>query len=555
MGNLAVDYGQASVVSRNISSALTYLEEEIAKINGAISEIESLNRGYGKTSTILNELYDQKKKAQTTYDEMQEFSEKFNGFIKNVKATDSEMAKKFTADVKTYCKKNNIEITSEFDAFLDKVQVVLDVVGVIPVFGDVADALNAVISLCRGNYLEALICLVAILPMGDLLKGLKFADKAKDILKLGDKALTATKTVAKEGAEKLSKQMTKLVKSGKIDNVIATMDAGKDFVVKFKNGSTALIKKGDLSEFVCQAFNKGCFMAGTLVNTKEGLKPIEEVKIGEYVMSRNEESGETSYKKVTDTLIRSTYNICTIELENGKIKSTTGHLFMVKDKWWKAAAELKAGDILETADGKCKVVKSITVEEKGYPVTTYNLSVEDNHTFFVGKLGVLTHNMKGFTPCELADEVAEKATKGVGKANKYSLSGEEHYESLKDLFGADNVKWETKGKKYDNAIFADDEKLVSHYWKHRKEFGAYSLDDYLNQAREVMNNGYEVNYPYKGEIRTGFLEYYGTSQKKGAKFAFVGTNNDGFITTFHTESGKTFWKMLNGQNIKVINPK
>ena len=416
MGNLAVDYGQASVVSRNISSALTYLEEEIAKINAAISEIESLNRGYGKTSTILNELYDQKKKAQTTYDEMKQFSEKFNGFIKNVKTTDSEMAKKFTADVKTYCKKNNIEITSEFDAFLDKVQVVLDVVGVIPVFGDVADGLNAVISLCRGNYLEALICLVAILPMGDLLKGLKFADKAKDILKLGDKALTATKTVAKEGAEKLSKQMTKLVKSGKIDNVIATMDAGKDFVVKFKNGSTALIKKGDLSEFVCQAFNKGCFMAGTLVTTKEGLKPIEEVKIGEYVMSRNEESGETSYKKVTDTLIRSTYNICTIELENGKIKSTTGHLFMVKDKWWKAAAELKAGDILETADEQCQIVKSITVEEKGYPVTTYNLSVEDKHTFFVGKLGVLTHNMKGFTPCELADEVAEKATKGVSKA-------------------------------------------------------------------------------------------------------------------------------------------
>ena len=105
-------------------------------------------------------------------------------------------------------------------------------------------------------------------------------------------------------------------------------------------------------------------MAGTLVTTKEGLEPIEEVKIGEYVLSRSEESGETSYKKVTDTLIRSTYNICTIELENGKIKSNTGHLFMVQDKWWKAAAELKAGDILETADGKCKVVKSITVEAK-----------------------------------------------------------------------------------------------------------------------------------------------------------------------------------------------
>ena len=475
MGNLAVDYGQASVVSRNISSALTYLEEEIAKINGAISEIESLNRGYGKTSTILNELYDQKKKAQTTYDEMKQFSEKFNGFIKNVKTTDSEMAKKFTADVKTYCKKNNIEITSEFDAFLDKVQVVLDVVGVIPVFGDVADGLNAVISLCRGNYLEALICLVAILPMGDLLKGLKFADKAKDILKLGDKALTATKTVAKEGAEKLSKQMTKLVKSGKIDNVIATMDAGKDFVVKFKNGTTALIKKGDLSEFVCQVFEKGCFMAGTLVTTKEGLKPIEEVKIGEYVMSRNEESGETSYKKVTDTLIRSTYNICTIELENGKIKSTTGHLFMVKDKWWKAAAELKAGDILETADGKCKVVKSITVEEKAYPVTTYNLSVEDNHTFFVCKLGVLTHNMKGFTPCELADEVAEKATKGVSEA-KYQVG------AYKDIKGVEGLDAHHAGQK------AAMKKLVDGY------------DELTAPAINVPRIGHTKRHPVRGIV-------------------------------------------------------
>ena len=165
-------------------------------------------------------------------------------------------------------------------------------------------------------------------------------------------------------------------------------------------------------------------------------------------------------------------------------------------------------------------------------------------------------NNGGLNPAE--QEVANKLNidnKGVSNPNKYCLSGEEHYESLNDLFGADNVKWETKASKYDNAVFADDEKLVSHYWKHRNEFGAYSLDDYLNQARDVMNNGYEVNYPYKGEIRTGFLEYYGTSQKNGAKFAFVGTNNEGFITTFHTESGKTFWKMLNGENIKIINPK
>ena len=87
---------------------------------------------------------------------------------------------------------------------------------------------------------------------------------------------------------------------------------------------------------------------------------------------------------------------------------------MVQDKWWKAAAELKAGDILETADGKCKVVKSITVEEKGYPVTTYNLSVEDNHTFFVGTEKVLTHNTTNILKqCNFDKEGIDEVTKSI----------------------------------------------------------------------------------------------------------------------------------------------
>ena len=96
-----MDYGQASIVKSNMSMSLSYLEDEISKINSAINEIESLNRSYGKTNNILNELYDQKKKAQKSYDEMQEFSEKFSKFISNVKTTDTELAKKFTSDVKT----------------------------------------------------------------------------------------------------------------------------------------------------------------------------------------------------------------------------------------------------------------------------------------------------------------------------------------------------------------------------------------------------------------------------------------------------------------------
>ena len=107
------------------------------------------------------------------------------------------------------------------------------------------------------------------------------------------------------------------------------------------------------------------------------------------------------------------------------------------------------------------------------------------------------------------------------------------------------------------ATFASEEKLLSHFNKHGGEFkGAFnSADEYLQGAQDVMQNGYKVEYAYKGETRIGYFQFMGNNSKGNAKFAFVGTNNEGHITTFHTESGKTFWKMLNGVNIPVINPK
>jgi hypothetical protein len=48
----------------------------------------------------------------------------------------------------------------------------------------------------------------------------------------------------------------------------------------------------------------GCFVAGTLVHTKEGLKPIVQVKVGDWVLSRPEDSAdgtEPGYKRVSKT--------------------------------------------------------------------------------------------------------------------------------------------------------------------------------------------------------------------------------------------------------------
>ena len=64
MRKLVVDYGQASITINNVNSSLEYLNEELRQIKNAISEIEALNVRYSKTNTILDELYEQKKKAE-----------------------------------------------------------------------------------------------------------------------------------------------------------------------------------------------------------------------------------------------------------------------------------------------------------------------------------------------------------------------------------------------------------------------------------------------------------------------------------------------------------
>ncbi|HAK1620494.1 TPA: hypothetical protein H1051_002749, partial [Listeria monocytogenes] len=121
-------------------------------------------------------------------------------------------------------------------------------------------------------------------------------------------------------------------------------------------------------------------------------------------------------------------------------------------------------------------------------------------------------------------------------------------------------------KKANGANFGNTEKLKSHFSNHGGEFGKVfsSADEYLAGANDVIKNGIKVQYNYKGEVRTGYVRFMKNSSltnsngvpiKSYAKFEFVGTNNLGEITTYHVESGKTFWKMMNnGENIPVINP-
>lgn len=71
----------------------------------------------------------------------------------------------------------------------------------------------------------------------------------------------------------------------------------------------------------------GCFTAGTLVLTNYGLKPIEDIEIGEYIFSKNIETGEAGYQKVIETFQYTTNELISLELKNTILKVTLEHPF------------------------------------------------------------------------------------------------------------------------------------------------------------------------------------------------------------------------------------
>jgi filamentous hemagglutinin len=70
-----------------------------------------------------------------------------------------------------------------------------------------------------------------------------------------------------------------------------------------------------------------------------------------------------------------------------------------------------------------------------------------------------------------------------------------------------------------------------------------------------MQSGQKVEYLYMGETRTGYTQFMGNTSRSDATFGFVGTHADGAITTIRTQSGNSFWKLLNGPSAdKIIRP-
>ena len=137
------------------------------------------------------------------------------------------------------------------------------------------------------------------------------------------------------------------------------------------------------------------FAAGTLVATPEGLKPIEDVHAGDWVLARDPDTGALEPKRVTFAYssIHEDVLILTIRQPDGEeelIVTTSEHPFYVEGKAWVAAGELTVEDVLVTLTGETLSIGSI--EFVAQARTAYNFEVADFHTYGVGDSQVWVHN-------------------------------------------------------------------------------------------------------------------------------------------------------------------
>ncbi len=96
-----------------------------------------------------------------------------------------------------------------------------------------------------------------------------------------------------------------------------------------------------------------CFAAGTLVHTKEGLKPIEQIQVGDWVLSKPENGGEQAYKRVLQTFAHEPERVVRVYYQKPNNKPSTAlgtaipiictpnHPFWIQEQGWTGVAQIQ----------------------------------------------------------------------------------------------------------------------------------------------------------------------------------------------------------------------
>ena len=195
---------------------------------------------------------------------------------------------------------------------------------------------------------------------------------------------------------KVFKRVAKIVKKRKSTKAIAKRVyrvARKTKVVTKRSYRKARRKATRTYRRVrCKITKKGCFTAGTLISTKDGDVPIEDIEEGDLVWAQDSETGDIALKKVVQTFEKETDTILYIKVAGEVIEATEQHVFYIDGVGWIPASMIEEGDVVVLQSGDKSKVEKIDKVVHNELIRVYNFEVEDFHTYFVSDASVLVHN-------------------------------------------------------------------------------------------------------------------------------------------------------------------
>ena len=140
--------------------------------------------------------------------------------------------------------------------------------------------------------------------------------------------------------------------------------------------------------------HSACFAAGTLVQTIDGPRPIESIRVGDGSCRRARRPERSRFSRWSPSIATRLPPRLRIAIGGESIVATGIHRFWKAGKGWTMARELKPGDRLRMVGGTVQI-ESIEAD-KTQPV--YNLDVAENRDFFVGTKGLLVHDFSFVQP-------------------------------------------------------------------------------------------------------------------------------------------------------------
>ncbi len=144
------------------------------------------------------------------------------------------------------------------------------------------------------------------------------------------------------------------------------------------------------SNLPIQVTRRSCFVAGTPVWTDAGVRPIQSVAVGDRVLSQDPDTGELSFRLVTEHTLRPPTRIMRIAVDQEEvIECTKGHPFWLNGTGWRMAKLLVPDERLHSLLGAATITEVTSLDMSDQ---AHNLVVAGPGTYFVGKRGLLVHD-------------------------------------------------------------------------------------------------------------------------------------------------------------------